>query len=280
MVTTRSRGTGRLDEVALPDLPDPGPEALAAAAGACRRVVLRGGEPTLRPDLPEVVAAVAEVCPPLLRTDGLGLSSQGAVAPLVGAGLVGVRLPLHSGRRDAHDWLVGRPGSTRAVVRAIRACRSAGLRVEVEITVTRPTASHLRETVELALRLGAEGILLRRLRCRGSAALDYVALSARVELLPPLLEEATRVSGGDVTLEGFPRCATGAAEDRCQAQGSSPIATIDSRPWIDLRASLAAPETAARCDSCPGPPACPGLCRGYVHLFGVGALGRDGGMSS
>ena len=279
MVTARRRDGGRLDEPDLPALPDPPPAALAAAIEPHGRLILRGGEPTLRVDLPEVVAAVARRSPPLLRTDGLGLTAA-AMAPLVGAGLAGVRIPLHCGRPDAHDWLVARPGAARAAVRAIRSCVKLGLRVEVETVATRPTTAHLAETVELVARLGVSSVRIRRLRRRGPAAHGFAALSPRLGLISAHLKEAARVSGLDVRLEGFPRCAAGPGVDRSQGAAPAIVVTADLPGWATVEGLLQPPTAATRCDDCPGPPSCPGLCQGYVDLFGATELGATSGEAA
>lgn len=275
MVTSRGRGAGRLDQEELPELLDPSAEALTARIGGPERMILVGGEPTLRIDLPEVVATVADLTPPLLRTDGLGLTSPEVIRPLVRAGLAGVRIPLHCGRRDAHDWLVERPGAARAVVRAIRACVGLGLRVEVEITATRPTVAHLAETVALVARLGVAAVRIRRLLRRGPAAGAYVALSPRLGLITPHLEAAVAVGGVDVELEGFPRCAAGEARDRLRPTDASRLVAVDAPGWSAVTAKLSPPPAVVRCGICPGPPACPGLCAGHLDLFGDVELDRS-----
>ncbi len=249
-VTTRTRGAGL--EVPLLSAPDRSPEELAALVEPETRPLLGGGEPTLRADLPQVIAAVAAVSPPLLRTDGLALGEQAAVRPLLSAGLTGARIALHSGRRDAHDWLVSTPGAARRATRAMRTCVGLGLALEVEIVATRPTIGHLAETVALARRLGARAARIRMLHPDRVPRDARVALVPRVALLREALEEADRVEGIAVEFEGFPRCCSGGAAER-------------------LLPSERVAE--ARCEACPGPPACPGLCSGYVALFGGAELG-------
>lgn len=269
LVTARDRGATGPD----PRLPDPPAEALAALVTPAARVVLAGGEPTLRGDLPEVVAAVAAVAPPLLRTDGLALGQAAALRPLLGAGLAGVRLELHSGRRRAHDWLAGRRGATRAAIRAIRACVASGLRVEVEATATRATIGHLAETVALVAHLGVTTVRIRMPRPGEIAADHRVARLPRVGLLREPLQSAARVDDVEVELEGFPRCCLGEAEDRLRPTDGSVITAVAG--WESVAARRTTPPAASRCAACPGPPDCPGLSVGYTHLFGSGELDLD-----
>lgn len=260
----RRRPGGRLDE-------DPGEgeepaiAALVAQAEAIEGPLwLGGGEPCLRGDLPAVLRALAGRAPGL-RTDGLALADPQVLRGLQEAGLRALRVPLHSHRPEAHDWLLGRPGAARLAMKALRLASEAGLRVEGELTLTRPTMDHLPQTVALLARLGARRVLLRRLRARGPAAAAFITLSARLGLAEPALAAAARVAwteGVDLDFEGLPACVLPPRE-----RVVTP--TRWSRP--DQPAPL--PEAVAPgCLDCPGPPACPGGPADYLACFGRGEL--------
>ncbi|HJN72451.1 MAG TPA: hypothetical protein QGF58_00840 [Myxococcota bacterium] len=153
------------------DLPHPPLEALVQLADE-DDVVLGGGEPTLRPDLPRLLAAIPTA---RLHTDGLAFAEG-----LQGLELQRVRIDFHCARQDAHDWLVGQKGAARSAVRAIRTCLEAGLDVEVEVLLTRPTLPHIEETLAVLESLGVQQTRLRPIERRGPAAEHYLALA------PPL----------------------------------------------------------------------------------------------
>ncbi|MBT3224125.1 MAG: hypothetical protein HN348_34085, partial [Proteobacteria bacterium] len=193
---------------------DPPQEEVSSALEPYRaapRWLLGGGEPTLRVDLPPLLSHLCQSDAPELglMTDGLALAKPKVVDKLVDVGLSWVRIPFHCGRRDAHDWLVGINGAARLVHRALRNCIKAGLKLEIEILVTRPTMELLVETVQLLSRLEPRAIVFRRPLSRGSAASHFVALSPRFRLLSPHLKEAIAFCRSREMLplvQGFPHC--------------------------------------------------------------------------
>ena len=223
---------------------------------------LGGGEPTLRPDLPALVQAAAR--PGLgLRTDGLALVDVELPRRLRAWGLRRVRIPLHAARPEAHDWLVDQPGAARRVTRALRACLAAGLEVQVEAAVTRPTMDLLPETVAAAAALGAIEVHLR-LPC--PAPDERVTIYPRLGLAEPLLERAARAArtaGVGLWIHGFPACALGSARDRL----------APPEPVLHPRGLRPSPvDLAPGCPACPGLGGCPGLPAAYADLFGRAEL--------
>ncbi len=97
----------------------------AAARVGIDRVKLTGGEPTLRTDLPEIVRRIApHVREVSMTTNGLLL--ERLAVPLRSAGLARVNVSLPSLDPGVYRELTGVDG-VAAVVRGIRAARSAGL---------------------------------------------------------------------------------------------------------------------------------------------------------
>ncbi|MEL6347311.1 MAG: hypothetical protein AAFV53_29615 [Myxococcota bacterium] len=241
------RQPGRLDQTAaaLRSLDAIGADLRAAPSGD--RILLAGGEPTLRKDLLKVLSAAGR--PAGLRTDGLALTTAQNRAAVRRAGAGWLRIPLHSSRRDAHDWLVGRDGAAHRTMRTIRDAAAEGWRVEVEITLTRPTTPHLPETVALAGRLGARGVWLRRLRAEGPAADDWIALSPRLGLIRAAVEEAAVIAANQnvhLWIAGLPACFIPAAADHI----------------------VPTAEHGKRCPRCPGSPQCDGVGQTYAERFG------------
>jgi len=277
LCATAERQASRLDSPWQTGEAPPAEAIVHAAAQAppAARWVMGGGEPTLRSDLPGLVAALAETGPVLgMRTDGLLLSREGIDQQLHDAGLSFVRIPLHCGRADAHDWLVRLPGASARVRKALDQCASGPLTLEAEVTLTRPTAPYLVETISLLVRHGVNAIDLRLLERRGPAAEDYIALAPRLGLLQPLLEDAVRQAlrhGVDVRLIGVPLCAAPSFPE-CHIPA-------DSRTWAIPEGIEVQPTdpSDAGCPGCPGAPGCSGAPAGYGTLFGWAEVQSEGG---
>ncbi|MCI4350104.1 MAG: GTP 3',8-cyclase MoaA [Thermoplasmata archaeon] len=97
----------------------------AAARAGIDRVKLTGGEPTLRSDIVEIVAALRPHMQELSMTTN-GLRLEALAAPLRAAGLERVNISLPSLDRATYRELTGVDGVDR-VLRGIRAAGAAGL---------------------------------------------------------------------------------------------------------------------------------------------------------
>lgn len=200
------------------------------------RVILTG-EPTLRADLPALLSCGA------MATDGLALPA--ALPGLRRAGLRRVRIGFHAAKPEAHDWVAGRRGCARRVVKALRLSLASGLTVEAEVLLTRPTAPLLADTVLALHALGVPRVLIRR-----HPRVD-VATAARWGQVD--FERVVRL-GPEVTLHGFPSCVAGSA--------AAWVVPYADEPEVGPLAGR--PQTAMGCEGC----ICEGPSADYTTLFG------------
>lgn len=272
LVTARQRPEARLADPVLPaELVEPGLEGLARAAAAANAqdlLWLYGGEPTLRADLPELVAAVARAFrgPVGLRTDGLAFRNAAAAEPLVRAGLGRVRIRLHSSRFDAHDWMTGVRGSGVRALRAAQICAELGLALELESLVTRVNAPYLAELVRLGRELRVSGYHFSRLVLGPEVADDAIALGARLGLTEQYLEEAALAAleqGAKLSVAGFPACALGGA----RGASITRAVWLKADEWSGQGPREPESDPNVRCNACTED--CGGAPRDYVARFGA-----------
>jgi MoaA/NifB/PqqE/SkfB family radical SAM enzyme len=122
---------------------------------------LVGGEPLLRPDLPEVIASVDKsLSTVLLFTNGWHLAER--ARELRRAGLDSVYVSLDGADAGSHDQRRGTPGLFGRALAGLKAARRAGLSVGISTTLTPEdwAAGELPRRVELARRVGAHELLV------------------------------------------------------------------------------------------------------------------------
>ncbi len=162
---------------ARPDGEEPPRESLELLLDAMRdagvfTVAFGGGEPTTRDDLAELAgAARARGITPVVTTSGLGLTDA-RLERLRAFEQVNVS---YDGSGDTYARVRGFDGAG-AAERAIERLAAVGVRVGVNVVLTRESFPRLRETLERARALGAcEAQLLRYKPAGRAASLDYLA---------------------------------------------------------------------------------------------------------
>jgi radical SAM protein with 4Fe4S-binding SPASM domain len=182
---------------ARPDGAEPPRDALLRELDAMRdagvfTVAFGGGEPTTRDDL-DVLAGEARArgITPVLTTSGLGLTDA-RLARLAGFAQVNVS---YDGDGATYASVRGFDGAA-AAERAIARLAAAGVRVGVNVVLTRESFPRVAATLARAKALGAcEAQLLRYKPAGRAASLDYLARRLTAEqarALGPTLRELAR----------------------------------------------------------------------------------------
>lgn len=108
----------------------------------CPVVLLSGGEPLLREDLPELAAyAKAKGLRVVISSNGtLMTDALAAQLKAIGVHYVGISL---DGSEAVHDAFRGVPGAHAAALRGLRCCQAAGLKVGLRVTLTRNNVAEI-----------------------------------------------------------------------------------------------------------------------------------------
>lgn len=149
-------------------------------------VVFTGGEPTLRTDLPELIAH-AEHNGQItgLNTNGCRLSDPAYLQSLLDAGLDHVQITLESHNPDIHDQMVGRSGAWQETTAGLRNAIGSRLFVMTNTTMLRHNSPSMAETLDFLASHGVPTVGLNALIYSGRGKTVNTGL-AESELKPLL----------------------------------------------------------------------------------------------
>jgi len=157
-------------------------------------VTLSGGEPLLREDIYDVVDfLVGRGVAVNLLTNG-GLLDGSSVRRLTPNRISVFELPLLSIDREIHDHMSGATGAWSCVTRAVAELKAAGQRVVCVFVATLLNIHTWRETAELGIALGVDGIMFNRFNPGGEGANNIEMLQASPEQLRAALDIAEELS--------------------------------------------------------------------------------------
>lgn len=235
-----------------PDAPDDRERALEALRRDADEVTFVGGEPTLEPRLPELVAAARRLGFRRvgLQTNGRRLAQIPYAEALAAAGLTDVHVSVHGAEAAVHDYHTSEPGSFKQLFAGVAAVRALGLDVVATTVLTRSNYRVLDDLPRLLASRGVAAWLVAVPRVAGRAAAAFDRVVPRLGLAAPFALralEAARKHGLVVLAQGIPACLMG------------PMA------------SLALPEPprahGEACAACEARPGCSGLDAVYLERF-------------
>ena len=173
-----------------------------------REVFLGGGEPTLREDLPEIVAEARRMgfSRVALLTNAHGLADAGYASRLFAERVDRLVVELHGPDAALHDRLARRRGSFSGTVTGVRrAVAKEGIDLEINVAVTRDNLSSLPKTVRRARQLGARAVHLQ-IPPPDSQAATEGRIPFWEEARPWLDRALASAPEGTVHIQGAPLC--------------------------------------------------------------------------
>lgn len=118
-------------------------------------VIYTGGEPLERPDLFDLLAYTRSVgLRAVVATCGY-LIDEATVKRLIEVGVLSLSLSLDGASAETHDKFRQAPGAFDAVIHAARLAREAGLRFQINTTLSRSNKAELIAIASLTERIGA-----------------------------------------------------------------------------------------------------------------------------
>lgn len=155
-------------------------------------VSLTGGEPFLRNDIHQIVDFLCDRGITINMICNGSLITEESIECM--AGKISIyELPLLSVEREMHDRLSGRVGAFDDVTMAVANFKAASERVVCVFVATKLNLPDWAETAELAIALGADGIMFNRFNPGGTGGRNIEMLQASPEQLTAALDIADRM---------------------------------------------------------------------------------------
>jgi radical SAM protein with 4Fe4S-binding SPASM domain len=152
-------------------------------------IIFTGGEPTLREDLPELIAHAEQNGQITgLNTNARRLSDPQYLAKLVAAGLDHVQITLESSEMEIHDQMVRSRGAFTQTVKGLKNALASPLYVMTNTTMLRTNVHTIPATLDFLADLGVPTVGLNALIYSGRGAVVGTGLDESE--LTPLLELA------------------------------------------------------------------------------------------
>jgi len=167
---------GGQDELSTTDLK----RVLGEIAGVAPEamVVLTGGEPTLRPDLPELAEHASGLgLMVVVGTNGMSLTPA-RVEALQQAGVAGVGISVDSLNPEVHDTFRGLKGAWARAMAGIDTCKEAEMPFQIHFSATEETAGEIDDMVGFARVSGAMVLNVFFMVCTGRGE-KYSGISAQ-----------------------------------------------------------------------------------------------------
>lgn len=156
-------------------------------------IVFTGGEPTLREDLPQLIAhAESNGQITGINTNGRRLAREGYVDQLRDAGLDHIQITFESHVPEIHDRMVNHPGAWKETLTGLEKALQSGLFVMTNTTMLTDNVEHLEGTLQFLARLGVPTVGLNALIYSGRGS--KVGTGLPESRLPELLTVARQMT--------------------------------------------------------------------------------------
>ena len=251
-------------------------ERLAQARCECDRVVLTGGEATIRDDIPEVAAYAKSLGYHTiqLQTNGRRMAYRQYCESLIAAGVNRFNPSVHGHNASLHDKLTGTRGSFDQCIRGIQNLVALKQIVLTQTVIVRDNVGHLPEIAQMLVRLGVSQVQFAFVHAIGTAAATWDDTVPRYREVAPQVAKAVaivRAANRHALTEAIPFCfLQGIETAACELRTPSTL-VYDGQITIGDYGKYRLEEGKARgevCKSCSWNGRCEGPWREYPEHYG------------
>jgi len=188
-----------------------------------------GGEPTIRPDILQLIQHSSDRgIYTAVATNAVLFSSRQKVKEFKRAGLQFAQISLDGLNPQTHDYFRGVPGTFEKTVQGIKNCVAEGLFVEIATTATRYNIKEIPDMIDFAAKLGVNWFMLYNFVPTGRGA-DIIAS----DLSPEEREDVLKICWNKMKVAGVDVLSTAPQFARIAQE-------IEARPTLTGDASVIA----------------------------------------
>ena len=185
-----------------------------AQTSADCKLVLLGGEPSLHPDLVDIIRMGRGVGFRFIQivTNGIRLSDPNLFDEVAGAGLNLIGLSIHGSTAETHDRLTAHQGAFKAISRLLQLAMQREILVSVNTVVTRQNLHELPDIVRWMAGQYVACMQLAFMRPDPQMFRPFEEMSSPLEESARGVEAAIEIAeqlGMPVKVEGWPMCLLG-----------------------------------------------------------------------
>lgn len=241
-------------------------------------VNIHGGEPTLLPDMFQVLETIQEFGYPFvsLQTNGRLLKDMDFARSLVDRGVELFVISLHGKDAAMHDFFTQVEGSFDEALRGIKNVKKLGKKVRTNTVLCKQSYQTLSDIVQLSLSLGTDHINISNIHTTGRAYRHFDELVPRVTTIVPTVQKVIDevvAAGKVVTVEGFPPCSLGPYRKYMVNWDNNEFKVLFRRMVLNNYEKFM--ETSTRkhgkmCETCTWNQRCGGIYKEYLQIVGDG----------
>ncbi|MFH1691154.1 MAG: radical SAM protein [Candidatus Omnitrophota bacterium] len=237
-------------------------------------VVFTGGEPTIRPDLFDLVSYACRLKYRIfIQTNGRMFAYKDFCSRMILAGAHYFTIAVHGHNTKTHDQLIGVKGGFEQVLKAIKNLKSFGCVVFTNTVITKSNFRYLPDIAKMLISLGVREYRFSYPHILGSARQNLEDIAPLKKDIMPYVKKGLiigkkhKVKG---TTEAIPACLLGSLQD-CMQEIYVPEAkvfdvyTIDN---FDTWRKETGKIKGEKCSLCKHFLSCEGPWREYPEIFG------------
>lgn len=185
----------------------------------CSETCFGNFEPTLRDDLPSLIAYAKECGyrEIILQTNGRMLSSMSYCKNIVAAGCTTFAISIHGANSKMHDLLTRANGSFAQAIQGLRNIKSLGKAIVSMTTINKSNFKHLKEISLMLLNLGVYSQSYMFVDPSGNALSNFYKVVPRISLVIPYIREMIDAVKSypniSISIKAIPFCMMSGYED-------------------------------------------------------------------